>query len=63
MKEYDSYPDSTPTHSCMKSLDKYSQAAYSYADLQTGNNLQTMAGIVDLLDWSADRRARRSRRL
>ena len=61
MKEYYFYLESTPTHSYMKYLYTYPQAAYSYADLQSGNHLQTMAGMVNLLDRSADRLARRSR--
>ena len=33
VKEYDFYLDSTPTHSYMKGLHKYPQAAYPYAQL------------------------------
>jgi hypothetical protein len=36
-KEYYFYLDSTPTHSYMKYLYKYPQAAYPYADLLNGN--------------------------
>jgi hypothetical protein len=37
VKEYYFYLDSTPTHSYMKSLYKYPQAAYPYADLVATN--------------------------
>ena len=37
VKEYYFYLDSTPTHSYMKYLYKYPQAAYPYADLIEGN--------------------------
>jgi MFS superfamily sulfate permease-like transporter len=37
VKEYYSYLDSTPTHSYMKYLYKYPQAAYPYADLLDTN--------------------------
>jgi hypothetical protein len=37
VKEYYFYLDSTPTHSYMKYLYKYPQAAYPYADLVTSN--------------------------
>ena len=37
MKEYYFYLDSTPTHSYMKYLYKYPQAAYPYADLVETN--------------------------
>ena len=37
VKEYYFYLDSTPTHSYMKYLYKYPQAAYPYADLVEGN--------------------------
>ena len=37
VKEYYFYLDSTPTHSYMKFLYKYPQAAYPYDDLVTGN--------------------------
>jgi hypothetical protein len=37
VKEYYFYLDSTPTHSYMKYLYKYSQAAYPYGDLIAGN--------------------------
>ncbi|HXI67858.1 MAG TPA: hypothetical protein VNH41_07975, partial [Steroidobacteraceae bacterium] len=37
VKEYYFYVDSTPTHSYMKYLYKYPQAAFPYADLVAGN--------------------------
>ena len=37
VKEYYFYLDSTPTHSYMKYLYKYAQAAYPYEDLVKGN--------------------------
>ena len=37
VKEYYFYLDSTPTHSYMKALYKYPQAAYPYEQLQQGN--------------------------
>jgi len=37
VKEYYFYLDSTPTHSYMKYLYKYPQAAYPYADLVETN--------------------------
>src|SRR5678815_3006967 len=37
VKEYYYYLDSTPTHSYMKYLYKYPQAAYPYAELVSGN--------------------------
>jgi hypothetical protein len=41
VKEYYFYLDSTPTHSYMKYLYKYPQAAYPYADLVEGNRRRT----------------------
>ena len=41
VKEYYFYLDSTPTHSYMKYLYKYPQAAYPYADLVKGNGRRT----------------------
>jgi hypothetical protein len=41
VKEYYFYLDSTPTHSYMKYLYKYPQAAYPYADLVDTNRLRT----------------------
>ncbi len=41
VKEYYFYLDSTPTHSYMKWLYKYPQAAFPYADLVTSNALRT----------------------
>jgi len=61
VKEYYFYLDSIPTDSYMKYFCKYPQAAYPYTDLQPGSHLQTMVGMVDLLDRSADRRAGWSR--
>ncbi len=40
VKEYYFYLDSTPTHSCMKYLYKYPQAAYPYGDLVETNRLR-----------------------
>ena len=41
VKEYYFYLDSTPTHSYMKYLYKYPQAAYPYAELVEGNRLRS----------------------
>ena len=41
VKEYYFYVDSTPTHSYMKYLYKYPQAAYPYADLVRTNGRRT----------------------
>ena len=43
VKEYYFYLDSTPTHSYMKYLYKYPQAAYPYADLVTTNKQRSRA--------------------
>jgi len=51
VKEYYFYLDSTPTHSYMKYLYKYPQAAYPYADLVTTNGGRTRKEYeYDLLD-------------
>jgi hypothetical protein len=41
VKEYYFYLDSTPTHSCMKLLYKYPQAAFPYADLVETNRRES----------------------
>ena len=51
VKEYYFYLDSTPTHSYMKYLYKYPQAAYPYADLVDTNRRRTRADLeYELLD-------------
>jgi Glycosyl hydrolase family 63 C-terminal domain len=51
VKEYYFYLDSTPTHSYMKYLYKYSQAAYPYADLVETNRRRTRDEMeYELLD-------------
>ncbi len=51
VKEYYFYLDSTPTHSCMKYLYKYPQAAYPYADLVETNRRRTRDEMeYELLD-------------
>jgi hypothetical protein len=51
VKEYYFYLDSTPTHSYMKYLYKYPQAAYPYADLVQGNRRRTRGEMeYELLD-------------
>ena len=51
VKEYDFYLDSTPTHSFMKLLYKYPQAAYPYNDLVATNGRRGRAGMeYELLD-------------
>lgn len=51
MKEYYFYLDSTPTHSYMKCLYKYPQAAYPYADLVETNRRRTRSDMeYELLD-------------
>ena len=51
MKEYYFYLDSTPTHSYMKYLYKYPQAAYPYADLvQTNRRRNRHETEYELLD-------------
>jgi len=51
VKEYYFYLDSTPTHSYMKSLYKYPQAAYPYADLVMTNHRRTRNEMeYELLD-------------
>ena len=51
MKEYYFYLDSTPTHSYMKYLYKYPQAAYPYADLVETNRRRSRNEIeYELLD-------------
>ena len=51
MKEYYFYLDSTPTHSYMKYLYKYPQAAYPYADLVETNRRRTRNEMeYELLD-------------
>jgi hypothetical protein len=59
VKEYYFYLDSTPTHSYMKYLYKYPQAAYPYADLVETNRRRTRHEFeYELLDtgvFNADR--------
>jgi len=59
VKEYYFYLDSTPTHSYMKYLYKYPQAAYPYEDLVTTNRKRTRDEMeYELLDtgvFSGDR--------
>ncbi len=51
VKEYYYYLDSTPTHSYMKYLYKYPQAAYPYAQLMTeSQKRQAWEGEYELLD-------------
>jgi hypothetical protein len=51
VKEYYFYLDSTPTHSYMKYLYKYPQAAYPYSDLVDTNRRRTRADLeYELLD-------------
>jgi hypothetical protein len=51
VKEYYFYLDSTPTHSYMKYLYKYPQAAYPYADLAETNRRRTRNDMeYELLD-------------
>src|SRR5262245_20588858 len=51
VKEYYFYLDSTPTHSYMKYLYKYPQAAYPYSDLVETNKRRTRADFeYELLD-------------
>ena len=51
VKEYYFYLDSTPTHSYMKYLYKYPQAAYPYSDLVETNRRRTRADLeYELLD-------------
>ncbi|HET9280266.1 MAG TPA: glucosidase [Flavitalea sp.] len=51
VKEYYFYVDSTPTHSYMKLLYKYPQAAYPYADLVATNLVRTRDEMeYELLD-------------
>ena len=51
VKEYYFYLDSTPTHSYMKYLYKYPQAAYPYADLLATNGRRTRNDMeYELLD-------------
>ncbi len=51
VKEYYFYLDSTPTHSYMKYLYKYPQAAYPYADLEQTNSRRTREEMeYELLD-------------
>ena len=51
VKEYYFYLDSTPTHSYMKMLYKYPQAAYPYADLVQQNAQRTRNDMeYELLD-------------
>ena len=51
VKEYYFYLDSTPTHSYMKYLYKYPQAAYPYADLVETNRRRTRGEMeYELLD-------------
>ena len=51
VKEYDFYLDSTPTHSYMKYLYKYPQAAYPYGDLVRTNSQRSRDDMeYELLD-------------
>jgi hypothetical protein len=51
VKEYYFYLDSTPTHSYMKWLYKYPQAAYPYADLVDGNRRRSRRDLeYELID-------------
>jgi len=51
VKEYYYYLDSTPTHSYMKYLYKYPQAAYPYGDLVTANRERGRGGMeYELID-------------
>ena len=51
VKEYDFYIDSTPTHSYMKYLYKYPQAAYPYGDLVETNHRRSRKDFeYELLD-------------
>jgi hypothetical protein len=51
VKEYYYYLDSTPTHSYMKYLYKYPQAAYPYADLVEKNRARSRAELeYELID-------------
>ena len=51
MKEYYFYLDSTPTHSYMKYLYKYPQAAYPYSDIVTTNRTRGRHALeYELLD-------------
>ena len=51
VKEYDFYPDSTPTHSYIKFLYKYPQAAYPYTDLVETNRRRSRSEFeYELLD-------------
>src|SRR5512144_2732999 len=51
VKEYYFYLDSTPTHSYMKFLYKYPQAAYPYADLVETNRRRSRTELeYELLD-------------
>ena len=51
VKEYDFYLDSTPTHSYMKFLYKYPQAAYPYGDLVETNRRRSRNEMeYELLD-------------
>ena len=57
VKEYDFYLDSTPTHSYMKWLYKYPQAAFPYSDLVTSNALRTRQELeYELVDTGRVRR-------
>src|SRR5256885_12146350 len=54
VKEYYFYLDSTPTHSYMKYLYKYPQAAYPYADLVDTNGRRSRNEFAyELLDTGA----------
>src|SRR6187402_3272879 len=59
VKEYYFYLDSTPTHSYMKYLYKYPQAAYPYADLIETNRRRTRTEfeyeLIDTGIFSGDR--------
>ena len=50
VKEYYFYLDSTPTHSYMKYLYKYPQAAFPYADLVETNRRRKNDMEYELLD-------------
>ncbi len=59
VKEYYFYLDSTPTHSYMKGLYKYPQAAFPYADLVQENQRRGRGGMeYELLDTGVFNRDR-----
>ena len=57
MKEYYFYLDSTPTHSYMKYLYKYPQAAFPYADIAHTNRRRTRSDFeYELIDTGTSAR-------